>query len=481
MKFVWRNTHVFEEGGWKLDSSDKEICEKIIKYAHYMEKSALEECKSELSDISINISDMITWRNESIPVILRLKEKIIKYAHYMEKSALEECKSELSDISINISDMITWRNESIPVILRLKDEDSVKIFMGLEVNIKIPRSKLVDMINEKYGVGFVAHIPSIATIDDDNIPYIYRWACDTLDKKQFGYDEEVVEVKTDSSSHQSVFNNNNDANNLEDNGYAIGKNFTDSKMIMWRNNQFEKIDIKSEIHTINDYDLNKVVSYYSSSTQTIHITCNTNDLCTKSEDYRYKLVETIKNRIMVRSEAKIITKSGKVIDAEYECSMPHSRNSRELRNGIAFKYIHSYSRNIKHENIFLKNGSNYESTEPFTLYVAGFVPYNLMQKLGGMLRKISSITSNESCVVSVNPNNIIRYGGEINVGDKRLKYSPAYEDLDIYDQYDIDHYTDPNELLEKHYNFGELLYGDSSDYDDELISLNEWLMKYGGI
>lgn len=435
MKFVWRNTHVFEEGGWKLDSSDKEICEKII-----------------------------------------------KYAHYMEKSALEECKSELSDISINISDMITWRNESIPVILRLKNEDSVKIFMGLEVNIKIPRSKLVDMINEKYGVGFVAHIPSIATIDDDNIPYIYRWACDTLDKKQFGYDEEVVEVKTDSSSHQSVFNNNNDnANNLEDNGYAIGKNFTDSKMIMWRNNQFEKIDIKSEIHTINDYDLNKVVSYYSSSTQTIHITCNTNDLCTKSEDYRYKLVETIKNRIMVRSEAKIITKSGKVIDAEYECSMPHSRNSRELRNGIAFKYIHSYSRNIKHENIFLKNGSNYESTEPFTLYVAGFVPYNLMQKLGGMLRKISSITSNESCVVSVNPNNIIRYGGEINVGDKRLKYSPAYEDLDIYDQYDIDHYTDPNELLEKHYNFGELLYDDSSDYDDELISLNEWLAKYGGI
>ena len=435
MKFVWRNTHVFEEGGWKLDSSDKEICEKII-----------------------------------------------KYAHYMEKSALEECKSELSDISINISDMITWRNESIPVILRLKDEDSVKIFMGLEVNIKIPRSKLLDMINEKYGVGFVAHIPSIATIDDDNIPYIYRWACDTLDKKQFGYNEETVEVKTDSSSHQSVFNNNNDNdNNLEDNGYAIGKNFTDSKMIMWRNNQFEKIDIKSEIHTINDYDLNKVVSYYSSSTQTIHITCNINDLCTKSEDYRYKLVETIKNRIMVRSEAKIITKSGKVIDAEYECSMPHSRNSRELRNGIAFKYIHSYSRNIKHENIFLKNGSNYESTEPFTLYVAGFVPYNLMQKLGGMLRKISSITSNESCVVSVNPNNIIRYGGEINVGDKRLKYSPAYEDLDIYDQYDIDHYTDPNELLEKHYNFGELLYGDSSDYDDELISLNEWLAKYGGI
>lgn len=435
MKFVWRNTHVFEEGGWKLDSSDKEICEKII-----------------------------------------------KYAHYMEKSALEECKSELSDISINISDMITWRNESIPVILRLKDEDSVKIFMGLEVNIKIPRSKLLDMINEKYGVGFVAHIPSIATIDDDNIPYIYRWACDTLDKKQFGYNEETVEVKTDSSSHQSVFNNNNNnANNLEDNGYAIGKNFTDSKMIMWRNNQFEKIDIKSEIHTINDYDLNKVVSYYSSSTQTIHITCNTNDLCTKSEDYRYKLVETIKNRIMVRSEAKIITKSGKVIDAEYECSMPHSRNSRELRNGIAFKYIHSYSRNIKHENIFLKNGSNYESTEPFTLYVAGFVPYNLMQKLGGMLRKISSITSNESCIVSVNPNNIIRYGGEINVGDKRLKYSPAYEDLDIYDQYDIDHYTDPNELLEKHYNFGELLYDDSSDYDDELISLNEWLAKYGGI
>lgn len=425
MKFIWRNPHVFEDGGWKLNEDDEMICKRIIDFIQVIDETGIEHCRNELSDISVDIAEMITWNTE----------------------------------------------HRVPVVLRLREEDSRSVFEGLNVSIKVPVDKLRDLIEMKYGAGFVAHIPSTILIERADEPIMYKHACNVISGKLNVYN--IFDPVSGSQDDNDIINY------TEIDNYTVGKRFIDSKMNQIENDKYTKPKVNWVIHTDDD---SKVESFYDSSTTTLHVYYDGQN---KTEAYKYSVYKAIKEHTMIRVPAKVITDSGEVIDTLYECGVPNSRNSRELPYGIAFKCIQKYSRNIEHNNIFLKNGSNYISTEPFTLYAVGFVPYSIMSVLASVAKKVyGKDTSNKDVKSSFDtaPTTLKRYGGEINVGDKRLKYSPAYEDLDIYDQYDIDHYTDPNELLEKHYNFGELLYGDSSDYDDdELISLNEWLVKYGGI